>query len=120
LTPAHPSTLLPEETEDTKWFTKRFNKLRLLQYENGATLLAILEETGQGEKSNIEKTIVPVSQRTAVISAAHTKCKAHLGITKSAEKIADKFMWEKMREDIKKIILHWAVYLDRRNRRSKG
>ena len=118
MTPAHHSTLLPEETEDTKWFTKRFNKLRLLQYENGVTLLAILEETGQGEKANIEKTIVPVSQRTAVISAAHTK--AHWGITKSAEKIADKLMWEKMREDIKKIILHWAVYLDRRNRRSKG
>ena len=71
--------LLPEETEeDTKWLAKKFNKLGLLQYENGVTLLAVLEETRQGKKA------VPVSQRAAVMSAAHNK--ANWGITKAAEK----------------------------------
>ena len=50
-------------------------------------------------------------QSAAVISAAHTK--VHWGITKTANKIADKFIWGKMQEDIKKFILHdmcaWKV-----------
>ena len=55
--------------------------------------------------------IVPVSQRVAVISAAHTK--AHWGITKSAETVAKDFVWEKMREDVKKFVLQCATCLEK-------
>ena len=99
LTLARPPTLRPEEMEgDVKWFGNRFNKLMLLQFNTGTTLLTILAETRQEENAEITKkfksqVIVPVSQRTAAMSAAHTK--AHWGITKTAETIAKDFVWEK-------------------------
>ena len=45
-----------------------------------------------------------MSKRKAVMSAAHTK--ANWGITKTAERIANKFVWEKMQEDIKNSYSH--------------
>ena len=54
---------------------------------------------------------MPVSQRTAVISMAHSK--AHWGITKTSESIADNFVWEKMREDVKIFVLQCATSLEK-------
>ena len=56
-------------------------------------------------KNSRKKTviIVPVSQRTAVLSMAHSK--ANWGVTKTADSIAENFTWEKMREDVKKFVL---------------
>ena len=54
---------------------------------------------------------MPVSQRTTVISMAHSK--AHWGITKTVEAIADNFVWEKMREDVKKFVLQCATCLEK-------
>ena len=42
---------------------------------------------------------------------AHSK--AHWGITKTAEAIVDDFAWEKMREDIKKIVLQCTTCLEK-------
>ena len=42
---------------------------------------------------------------------AHSK--AHWGITKTTEAIADNFAWEKMREDVKKFVLHCATCLEK-------
>ena len=43
VTPAPPPTLRPEETEgELKWFGNRFDRLRLVQFSKGTTLLAIL------------------------------------------------------------------------------
>ena len=42
---------------------------------------------------------------------AHSK--AHWGITKTAEAIADNFNWEKMREDVKKFVLQCATCLEK-------
>ena len=79
LTPARPPTLRPEETVgELKWFSNRGDRLRLVKYLDGTTLLAILAETRQGEKAENEKNektqvIVPISQRIAVMSMAHSK-----------------------------------------------
>ena len=118
LSPARPPTLRPEETSgELKWFNSRFEKLRLVHYNDGTILLAILSETEQGEKplknENLEavKIIVPVSQRTAVIAMAHSK--AHWGVTKTVGAIVDHFTWEKMREDVKKFVLQCAICLEK-------
>ena len=56
LTLARPPTLHPEEAEgEIKCFAKRFSRLRLVQFDTGATLLAILAETRQGMKAEIKK-----------------------------------------------------------------
>jgi hypothetical protein len=118
LSPTRPPTLRPEETSgELKWFNSRFEKLRLVHYKDGTILLAILSETEQGEKpsknENLEavKIIVPVSQRTAVITMAHSK--AHWGVTKTVGAIVDHFTWEKMREDVKKFVLQCAICLEK-------
>ena len=116
LSPARPPTLRPEESKgELKWLNSRFEKQMLVHFSEGTILLAILSETKQGEEAikneNFETTkiIVPVSQRTAVITMAHSK--AHWGITKTAEAIVDNFAWEKMREDVKKFVLQCATCL---------
>ena len=42
---------------------------------------------------------------------AHSK--AHWGITKTAESITNNFVWEKMREDVKKFVLQCATCLEK-------
>ena len=54
---------------------------------------------------------MPVSQRTAVISIAHSK--AHWGVTKTAISVAENFTWEKMREDVNKFVLQCATCLEK-------
>ena len=104
ITPARPPTLRLDEPEgDVKWFEKRINKLRLVQFDTGTTLLTILAETRQGEKAEVEKRekfkllCLFLSNRTAIMSATHTK--VHWGIIRTAETIANNFVWDKMRED---------------------
>ena len=118
LSAARPPTLWQEEAKvELKWFNSRFEKLRLVHFNKGTILLAILSETKQGEeplkneKFETTKIIVPVSHRTAVIAMAHSK--VHWGMTKTAEAIADNFAWEKMREDVKKFILQCATCLEK-------
>ena len=54
---------------------------------------------------------MPVAQRTVVIMMAHSK--AHWGITKTAEAIADSFTWEKIREDVKQFVLQCTMCLEK-------